>query len=88
LRGKRGENGCEIITHSFLLNTLNKEDEDLRTDDEKKINMHVIFLDKETALHRMELQKKSVEAGVYKEHYNTNFNVLRDYEIFKEFIKS
>jgi hypothetical protein len=58
----------------------------LRTEDEKKVNMKVVFLDKKTSLHRMELQKKSVEAGVYKKHYNTNFNVLRDYEIFKKFL--
>lgn len=84
-RSKRKKEGREVITHSFLVEVSEKMNGDFRKSDEKNVNMQVVFLDAKVALYRMELQKKSVEAMVYKKHYNTNFNLLRDYEIFKKF---
>ena len=85
-KGMFKNKGRDMITHSFLIEVLKKNNIDLRTKEEKERNMGTIILDKDIALYRMELQKRAVEAGVYREHYNINFNILRDYEIFKKFI--
>jgi 8-oxo-dGTP pyrophosphatase MutT (NUDIX family) len=76
--------GREVVTSIFETEVVSEESEDLREEEEKKINMQIIFLDPMMAIHRMSLQDTAAKKGVYDIHYYSSFLIQRDYFIFKK----
>ncbi|MFA6077634.1 MAG: NUDIX domain-containing protein [Candidatus Paceibacterota bacterium] len=80
----RNRDAKEYETTCFLVETKNEINEDLRTDDEKKNDLFVVWLDGEEAKKILEEQIVKVKNGEMV-FYNTAFNAVRD-KIFFEAI--
>lgn len=83
----RNRNSTEYETICFLVKTKGRLEEDLRTEDEKKNNLQVVWLSDEEALFILKKQKEKLETeGI--EFYNTSFNIVRDFMFFEEYLNN
>lgn len=81
----RNRNAKHYITTCFLAKTIRENQEDLRTEEEKKNGLIVQWFSYDEALKILSDQIKKVESGEV-EFYNTAFNIVRDYffvDLFK-----
>ena len=83
----RNRKAKEYKTICFYGDIDKKSQEDIRTEEEKKNNLKVVWLDGQEALKILESQVEKLKRGEVK-FYNTAFNILRDYRFFKEYIKN
>ncbi|MEA2112579.1 MAG: NUDIX domain-containing protein [Patescibacteria group bacterium] len=74
----RNRNAKHYITTCFLAKTMKENDEDLRTEEEKKNGLLVQWFPYGEALKILNDQVKKVENGEV-EFYNTAFNIIRDH---------
>ncbi len=74
----RNRNAKHYITTCFLAKAINKNNKDLRTEDEKKNGLVVQWFELNKALEILEKQTEQVKKGEVR-FYNTAFNIIRDY---------
>ncbi len=74
----RNRNAKHYITTCFLAKTISENQEDLRTEEEKKNGLIVQWFSYDEALKILSGQVEKVKNGEV-EFYNTAFNIIRDY---------
>ena len=74
----RNRNAKHYITTCFLAKTIRENDEDLRTEEEKKNDLVVQWFTYDEALDILQKQTEKVKNREVK-FYNTAFNIIRDY---------
>ena len=82
----RNRDGKEYETVCFLAKAGKKLESDARTEDEKKNDLHVVWLDEKEALKILGEQQEKVNRGGV-EFYNTAFNIVRDLRFFTEYLR-
>jgi len=82
----RDRDAKEYETICFLVEAKKETYGDLRTEDEKKNDLSVIWLEGETARKILREQVDKVRKGEIK-FYNTAFNIVRDQIFFEEIFK-
>lgn len=70
-------------THGVFAEMHEKISDDLRTDEEKKNELTVVWLTKDEAEQKFVAQEELLRAGKI-DFYNTAFNIVRDHIFFKE----
>ncbi len=83
----RNRNAKEYETICFCADVYKKSKDDTRTKDEKNNGLKVIWLEKEKAFKILNQQVKELKNGNVR-FYNIAFNILRDYNFFKEYIEN
>lgn len=81
----RNRNNTEYETSCFLVKALEKVEYDHRTEGEKKINLQVVWLDKNEALSILRKQKEKLKSEKI-DFYNTSFNIVRDICFFEKYL--
>lgn len=79
----RNRDAKEYETICFLVEARKETNKDLRTEDEKKNNLSVIWLEGDDARKILKEQVEKVRGGGVK-FYNTAFNIIRDQIFFEE----
>ncbi len=74
----RNRNAKHYITTCFLAKTIEENEEDLRTEEEKKNGLIVQWFSYDEALKILSDQVQKAKNGEV-EFYNTTFNIIRDY---------
>lgn len=87
IREFRDRDAKEYETTCFLAETRKKTNEDLRTEDEKRNNLSVVWLECDNARKILEEQAEKVRMGEV-EFYNIAFNIIRDQIFFEEVMKN
>jgi len=82
----RDRDAKEYETICFLVEARKETNEDLRTEDEKKNNLSVVWLESDDARKILKEQVEKVRGGGVK-FYNTAFNIIRDQIFFEEILK-
>lgn len=82
----RNRDANEYETICFLVKAKQKTSGDLRTEDEKKNELSVVWFDGEEARNILDEQVAKVKRGEVG-FYNTAFNILRDQIFFAEHLK-
>lgn len=82
----RNRDTKEYETVCFLVEAVQETSEDLRTEDEKKNELSVVWLNAERAKNILDEQAMKVREGKVG-FYNTAFNILRDQIFFTEYLK-
>lgn len=82
----RNRDSREYETMCFLVKAGKKLEHDLRTEDEKKNDLRVVWLNEEDALKVLKEQREKVKRGKIK-FYNTAFNIARDLSFFTEHLR-
>ncbi|MCR4275140.1 MAG: NUDIX domain-containing protein [Candidatus Wolfebacteria bacterium] len=83
----RNRNAKEYETVCFAVKTIKETNEDIRTEDEKKNDLRVVWLDRDAAINALKDQIEKVEKGKVK-FYNTAFNIVRDELFFRTYINT
>ncbi len=73
-------------TYGVFAEALNEITEDLRTDEEKKNQLSVVWVSRDEAEKKFNEQEELLYAGKI-DFYNTAFNIVRDHIFFKEAVK-
>ncbi len=81
----RNRNAKEYETVCFIARTMKELPEDTRTEDEKKKDLHVVWIGKNEAINILKEQVEKVKRGEV-EFYNTAFNIVRDELFFNEYL--
>lgn len=79
----RDRDAKEYETICFLAEANKEVEEDLRTEDEKRNNLSVVWINYDEAKKILEEQAGRVKRGEVK-FYNTAFNIIRDQIFFRE----
>jgi len=81
----RNRKAREYETVCFHVKTLKELPEDTRTEEEKRNNLRVVWIDKNKAIDTLKKQVEKVERGEV-DFYNTAFNIVRDNLFFSEYL--
>ena len=73
-------------TYGVFAEALEEVIEDLRTEEEKKNQLNVVWVSKDDAEKKFTEQEERLSAGKI-DFYNTAFNIVRDHIFFKEAVK-
>jgi len=82
----RNRNKKEYETVCFLVKAIKKTKEDLRTKDEIKNGLSVVWFDKDKIIKILKQQEIKVKNGEV-DFYNTAFTIVRDKLFFEEYLK-
>jgi hypothetical protein len=78
----RARDGKRYETHGVVAKAGESVTDDLRTDDEKKNGLNVVWLSFDEAEEKMKWQNTLLQEDKV-DFYNTGFNIVRDYVFFK-----
>ncbi len=81
----RNRDAKESETICFTVKTTKEAKEDTRTEDEKRNNLQVMWINKDEAIDIFKKQVGKVRKGEVK-FYNTAFNIIRDNLFFNEYL--
>ncbi len=73
-------------TYGVFAEALHEASEDMRTDEEKKNQLSVVWLSKDEVEKKFSEQEERLRAGKI-DFYNTAFNIVRDHIFFKEAVR-